>query len=649
MTRTTRLLLLLPLVATACADEGKLQPTRDLTGDANPAGPTHTASVLAELGDAPLSPEEATELANELVAANPGLTEGIDSLTVTDAEVDSRGLGHVRYQQLHEGVPVFGAEAFVHTDASGLLFRLTETLHRHLSVDVSPSISAEAAVEVVRSGLSRSSRDVEAPTTELVVLRHNGADHLAWKVSMYIDDPADKPSQPFAFVDAHTGENVLAWNNLKETALSDSEKVTYDLRNSTRTNRAVVGDSSDTELNTTHTAVGHTLSFFSTNFGRSSYDNRGTTVSSYGHYGRNTVNAFWDGRRLLLGDGDGYYSNYLGVLDVTAHEFGHALTDYEANLTYSYESGALNEASSDILAAAVEAWVDGSTGQDTWDVGEDCWLADRALRFMQSPSDDGSSYDHYSARYTGTQDNGGVHWNSGIANHFFYLLTEGGQHHNPAYRTGNTVVGLGIDDAYAIWYEALSNYMTSSTNFSGARTATESACAALGYSATTCESVSYAWYEVGVGSAPSGGGGSTTGGGSTGGGSGTDTGTTDTGGTGGTTGTGGTGGTDTGTPAGCPSGFTEITGTLAAGADDQYSYSTTTTGSHDFTLAGPSSANFDLYLYKKKGKSYRSVDSSTGSTSTETIAYAGDRGDYVVQVFSTSGSGDYSLCYSLPN
>ena len=73
----------------------------------------------------------------------------------------------------------------------------------------------------------------------------------------------------------------------------------------------------------------------------------------------NYVNAFWDGQRLTFGDGDGASSNYLGVLDIAAHELGHAVTDYEANLTYSYESGALNEGASDIFAAVVEAHVDG--------------------------------------------------------------------------------------------------------------------------------------------------------------------------------------------------------------------------------------------------------------------------------------------------
>ena len=637
MPTPSRLILLAPLFLAACAGDSPLSEVQSAT--ANPAAPT-TAADLAATGGSVLTEAEAQETAQAILSASPRLTDGVDALVVSDTTVDDRGLAHVRYQQVHQGVPVFGAEAMIHTDAAGVLFRSSETLVRGLTLDVTPTATAEAAIASARADLAGGTTDVEAPTAELVVLRHAGTDHLAWKVALYVEAPDGAVSQPLTFVDAHSLAPIAGWNDLKETALSDSDKVTYDMNNSTRFSRARVGDSSDSELATTHAAVGSTLDFLSTGFGRSSYDDRGATVSSYGHYSRRYVNAYWDGRRLVFGDGDGATSDYLGVLDVTAHELGHALTDSEANLTYSYESGALNEASSDILAAAVEAYVDGTTGQDTWDVGEDCWLADRALRFMQSPSDDGASYDYYPNRYTGSSDNGGVHWNSGIANHYFYLLVEGGQHHDASVRSGNTVNGIGITKGYAIWYEALTNYMTSSTDYAAARTATESACAALGYTVSECESVSYAWYEVGVGSNPGSGGGGSTGGGSTGGST-----------TGGGTGTdsGDSGVVDTGTPTGCPSGYAELTGSLTSGADDQYTYSTSTTGTHEYLLTGPASADFDLYLYKQKGKSYRSVSSSTGATSTESLSYTDGKGSYLIQVLSASGGGAYTLCYSIPS
>jgi vibriolysin len=408
------------------------------------------------------------------------------------------------------------------------------------------------------------------------------------------------PSMPVIFIDAHTGDELWRYDNLQTYSLSDSDKTTYDLNTGTNYSQAVVGTDSDGELLMTHDSIGTSLAFLLSSVGRDSFNGSGAVVKSYGHYSNNYVNAFWDGSKLTFGDGDNYYSTYLGVLDVAAHELGHGVTSYEANLTYSGESGALNEASSDIMAAAVEAYDDGAVNSDTWDIGEDCWIEPGypALRFMSHPSDDGSSRDHYSNRYTGSQDNGGVHCNSGIANHFFYLLSQGGQHHNPAYRTGNTVAGIGIDAAYKIWYRALSVYMTSSTNYAGARTATESACADL-YSAGTCASVGAAWAEVGVG-----GGGAPP-------------------------------------PTGCPAGYSEITGTLSGTGDaDTYTYSMFT-GTHDFILHGPSNADFDLYVYRNNALKA----SSTSSSSEEEIHYVGSANK--VRVTSYSGSGGYTLCYNL--
>ncbi|MCA9686273.1 MAG: M4 family metallopeptidase, partial [Myxococcales bacterium] len=189
------------------------------------------------------------------------------------------------------------------------------------------------------------------------------------------------------------------------------------------------------------------------------------------------------------------------------HEFSHAVTTHTAGLIYQGESGALNEATSDIFAAAVESFK-GSTVSDVWHIGEDCWIASPGfLRNMADPvSSNAGDKDYYPTRYTGNQDNGGVHWNSGIANLFFYLLSDGGTH--PRNATNINVTGIGVTDAVKIWYRALTVYMTSSTNFAGARTATISAATDLfGAGSQQNISVQDAWAAVGVGSPASGGGG----------------------------------------------------------------------------------------------------------------------------------------------
>lgn len=599
-----------------------------------------------------LSVDEMFDVAESFFQSNTKLLEGVDVLSLKSAGLDGRGLGHVHYEQQYGGLPVWGGEAIVHVAPSGTMFRFTDSLVRDIEVSIENAISQDQAIEIASSLQHPGASDIESPEARQMVARIGGSDHLIWHVEAYIDEPPNVISKPIYLIDAHDGTVLKQYEGLTSTSLSDSDQTVYDNRNSTRINRAVVGDSSDTELAMTYDSVSAALAFLSNEYSRDSYDNAGAVVRSYGHYSRRYVNAFWDGSRLVFGDGDGAVSDYLGVLDIASHELGHALTEYEADLIYADESGALNEASSDIFAARVEAYVDGTVDSTTWSLGEDCWLADTALRYMDAPSDDGSSYDHYSARYQGSSDNGGVHWNSGIANHFFYLLTEGGTHHNAAYRSGYSVGGIGISDAYSIWYSALNDYMTSSTSFDGARTATESACAGLGFSSSVCSDVSVAWYEVGVGSDPGGDGGGSGGGGDTG------TGGDSTGGDGGDTGAGsggGTGGGDTGTGGGggtsltCDAGWTRIESTLAVtGADEQFSYTTSSRATHQFELAGPSGTDFDLNLYRaNKRGNYSVVDSSTGSTSSEQISYTGKSGDYLLQVISYTGSGDYVVCYRI--
>lgn len=581
------------LVLAACGDNSTL--TLD------------TAPVVG----APPSEAAAVDVALDALHATERFLVGVDDYEVGRVRVDRGGVTHLRIQQLVGGVPVFGGEGILHLWADGVVLGFSDSLVRGISVDTTPTFSAADAVTVALETHRVGYGPAERPEAELVVFPAGGAVHLAWQVRV-AELETDEPAVTMVMVDAHTGAVVTTWSDLHTYSLSDSDHTTYDMKNGTSFSSASVGDSSDGDLLTTHDGVEASLAYLAAEFGRDSYDDRGALVKSYGHYSRNYNNAYWDGSRLVFGDGDGRSFGYFGSLDVTAHEFGHAVTEYEADLTYSNESGALNEASSDILGAVVEAYVDGAVSSSTWDMGEDV-ANSGAIRYMDSPTSDGQSRDHYSNRYTGSSDSGGVHWNSGIANHYFYLLSEGGVHHTASYRSGYTVPSIGITEAYAIWYAALNDYMTRSTNFSGARTATESACTGLGLATGTCDAVSYAWYEVGVGSDP------------------------------GPMGTG----TGTGT-TGCPTGFTEITGTLSGtGDNDRLKYNVTASGTHEFELVGPSGTDFDLTLYRKNPP-YKVVASDTGSGTSKSVSYSGASGDYLVQVSSGSGSGDYTLCYDIP-
>jgi Zn-dependent metalloprotease len=221
-------------------------------------------------------------------------------------------------------------------------------------------------------------------------------------------------------------------------------------------------------------------------------------VASGVHYGVNYTQAYWDGSMMRYGDGDGSTFLPLVSLDLCAHEMTHGVIQSTANLTYQGESGALNESIADIFGALIEFYVKGDANK-MWLIGEEIYTPGKsgdALRFLNDPTKAGDP-DHYSKRYTGTQDNGGVHTNSGIPNKWFYLLAAGGSH------SGGSVTGIGAEKAGKIVYRALTTYLTSSSKFAAARTATEKAANDLhGSGSAESKAVSQAWYLVGVGSKP---------------------------------------------------------------------------------------------------------------------------------------------------
>jgi uncharacterized repeat protein (TIGR02543 family) len=231
--------------------------------------------------------------------------------------------------------------------------------------------------------------------------------------------------------------------------------------------------------------------------GRNGFDNQGALAKAIVHYGYKYVNAFWNGSGLWFGDGDGWWANELTVLDVVAHEYGHALTDYTSDLIYWYESGSLNEGYSDIFGALVEFWAqpDGTAdypkstrGTSDWLMGEDCWLMGEALRNLRDPA----AYD-YPAYYQGTHwyfgswDNGGVHTNGNVLCHAFYLLAEGGSGSIDGHPYN--LSGIGIADAGQIAMRAKLYYHLSNDGYPEARQAWMDSADDLGLRSDAVEAV----------------------------------------------------------------------------------------------------------------------------------------------------------------
>ncbi len=265
-----------------------------------------------------------------------------------------------------------------------------------------------------------------------------------------------------------------------------------------------------------------TYDYWQTVHNRDSYNNAGAQLRSYVHVDNNYDNAFWFLNVMSYGDGssngnegNGYF-DALTSLDVAAHEIGHAVTEYTANLAYQRESGGLNEGFSDIWGAAVEHFAKGN-GSDSnpdnsiWLIGDeiDRRSGSAALRSMDNPTSLGQP-DTYGGSYwinpncgtpTSSNDYCGVHTNSGVLNYWFYLAVEGGSGTNDV---GNafSVSGVGMTKSATISYRMLNVYLTANSTFADARAASiQSAIDLYGADGAEEIAVTNAWHAVGVGDA----------------------------------------------------------------------------------------------------------------------------------------------------
>jgi len=253
-----------------------------------------------------------------------------------------------------------------------------------------------------------------------------------------------------------------------------------------------------------HWGAEKTFDFWSTIFNRNSYDNNGALIRSYVHYSTNYVNANWNGAFMTYGDGNSA-TQPLTSIDVCGHEIGHAVCTYTANLVYLNQSGAMNEGFSDIWGACIEQY--GRTGSlsgtilpAVWLIGED--LSSSPLRSMSNPLTYGDPNTYLGTNwYSGTADSGGVHTNSGVLNHWFYILTVGksGTNNAPSPDT-YSVTGIGMEKAAEIAYIAERDYLTPNSTYADARNATIEAASSI-YCANSPEviAVTNAWYAVNVG------------------------------------------------------------------------------------------------------------------------------------------------------
>ncbi|WP_299699547.1 M4 family metallopeptidase [uncultured Pontibacter sp.] len=486
-----------------------------------------------------------------------------DELKPGKSETDEMGFTHQRYTQYYRGTKVEYGTYTVHSkngviqSINGELKKI-ERLNTKASISEQAALSAalrhinaktymweDPEQEAWAKQLHNDPKATFYPKGELVIIENelartkekHGKPVLAYKFDIYAHQPV---SRDYVFVDAHTGEVVFKDAIIKhatasgtaatrysgsKTITTDSYNGSYRLREFTRgsgieTYNCNTGTSytaavdftdndnnwSSTEYNNTakdnaaldaHWAAQMTYDYFKNKHNRNSFDNAGAKIKSYVHFDKNYENAFWNGSVMTYGDGATRF-DALTSLDVGAHEIGHAVCSNTANLKYSYESGALNEGFSDIWGAAVEYYA--APGKATWLIGEDIDKQRPSLRSMSDPNAEGQP-DTYKGDmwYSGTGDNGGVHYNSGVLNYWFYVLSVGKSGTNDI---GNSysVTGIGIDAAAKIAYRTEAVYLTSSSVYADARTySIQSAIDLYGAGSAQVIQTTNAWHAVGVG------------------------------------------------------------------------------------------------------------------------------------------------------
>lgn len=420
------------------------------------------------------------------------------SVSIRQVEIDDSGHAFTRIAQSVSGVPVFGREAIVKLSPNGDYAGIVDQLAHDVRVDTKPALTAARAVE-----LAVAEQGVAVPVSskaDLQILLGHGKDRLTHRVQLDYR-VGETPYRPVVFIDAKTGEVAWTYDNLQTARNREVHNLNHGTSLPGPIARIEGGAATgDNDVDVNYGLLGWTYDCYSNMYGRDSYNGTGAKLVSSVHYSSNYVNAFWDGTQMVYGDGDNVNSISLAIsMDVTAHELTHAVTEYTSNLIYSGESGGLNEAMSDIFGNVCEWYRDnngnqsGPTSAGNYLVGEEIWLADPALRFMNDPILDGVSLDFW----TSNAGNVDVHYSSGIANLAFYLLAQGGTH--PRGKSPQVVTGIGIRDAGRIFYRANSTYLAPSSTFSDARAATVSAATDLfGAASAQVAQVNNAWTAVGV-------------------------------------------------------------------------------------------------------------------------------------------------------
>ena len=398
-----------------------------------------------------------------------------NDLVLLDETTDNYGLKNVTYRQQYQGIPVYDGLLKFHFNAKEELSSINGNSISIAKLNTVPDITAAEAEIIARDmvtkqDLNKSNTPLQTAKTNLIIFPKNlmqggiVTPYLAYQIEV----TNKKDVREYIFINAHTGELVEQF-----TGIHPIDRKLYET-NTTATNLkwkegdAFPGTLSSWQQNEVVTSE-HVYNFFKNAFGYVSYDaayhtmvtvNNDPTISC--------PNARWNGTYAGYCDGT-------ATDDVIAHEWGHAYTEYTSGLIYQYQSGALNESYSDVWGETIDLinnYMDegenlsvrtttACSGSLRWKVGEDATSFGGAIRDMWNPNCNGDPAKVLDAAnyYCGTADSGGVHTNSGVTNHLYALLVDGGTYN------GYTMTGMGFVKAAHLWWRAQKNYLTATSDF----------------------------------------------------------------------------------------------------------------------------------------------------------------------------------------
>lgn len=294
----------------------------------------------------------------------------------------------------------------------------------------------------------------------------------------------------YSLLDSTRGKGIETLSLQNQTTIADAKPITDSTNNWNSLKSKIERSALDV-----HFGAISTYDYFLNQHNRNSIDNKGYKLTNIVHYGQNFVNAYWDGAKMIFGDGDSKIGPLVS-LDIIGHEITHGLTANTAKLLLENEPGALNESFSDIFGVLIDYYT--RPEKANWTLAEE---VSPIIRSLENPSINNDPDTYYGKNWKpiGGTDFGGVHSNNGVQNHWFYLLVNGGVGINDNNDTFK-VEGIGIDKAAKIVFRNLVYYLTPLSNYSNARFGSIKATEDIfGTCSKEVESVTNAWFAVGVG------------------------------------------------------------------------------------------------------------------------------------------------------